>query len=171
MEEQDVYLRELAEYLLRKHKPTKLELLKIASVDHSGWLGFPCPYPLTNAQFRKCLSFGIHEESCDYYVFAWILALSFPEFRMDIHFFLCFAGEHKFWQLNLEYFKKTQKTIFEVYAFPTFDWDTRRFWIIQRIENMDDEEAKREDERQMQLLREYGEKVMQIAVDAVAYLN
>ena len=72
------------------------------------------------------------------------------------------------------YYKHKQKTIFEEYAFPQFDWEARRTAIYNCAENFSlgivDDKVIQEDEKQDQLLREYGDKIMQIANEAVADL-
>ena len=174
MYELEACYRELAEYLVQKHNPKKLDILKFASVDRGFYLIFPLPYPLTERQKNKCYKLGSDPESMGGGIFKWILAFVFPEFGADINFFMTFYSHHAFWQLNLEYYKKKQKTIFEDYPFLKFDWDTRNFWLLQYIEEMRNgavsEETRAEDERQSQLLRAYGDKIMQIATNAVAYL-
>ena len=169
------YCKELAEYFIRKYKPKKLEILELAS--KGGWKfwgGEKFPYPLTKKQTLKFCSLGGDIESFLSTIYRWVLVFYFPEFNMDIDFFILFSHDYKFWQLNLIYYKRKQKTIFEDYAFPKFDWAAWHAAIAKRAENffagIIDEKAIKEDERQTQLLGAYGDKIMRIANDAVAYL-
>lgn len=168
------YCKELAEYFIEKYKPTKLEILEVASKGGwKFWNGEKFPYPITKKQLSKYDSLGGDRECLLSTVYEYFLAYFFLEFDMD--FIVLFAFEREFWQLNLVYYKHKQKTIFEEYAFPKFDWDAWGKAIHNRAKNFTlgivDDKVIQEDERQTQLLRSYGDKIMQIAVDAVAYLG
>ena len=39
-----------------------------------------------------------------------------------MNFFRVFGSDDKFWFLNLKYYEKKRRTIFEDFQFPSFDW-------------------------------------------------
>ena len=169
------YCKELAEYFIEKYKPTKLEILEVASKGGwKFWNGEEFPYPITKKQFSKYDALGGDRECFLSTVYQYFLAYYFPEFDSDMDFICLFAYDREFWRLNLVYYKRKQQTIFEKYAFPTFDWEAWGTAIYNRAKNFSlgivDDEVLQEDERQTQLLREYGNKIMRIANDAVAFL-
>lgn len=184
--EHEKYCKEVAEYLLKEHKPTKLEILEIASkrqpwilcggADVEIWKPI-LPYQLTEKQLAKLRSFSGNGRlslfSADE-IFRWALALTFPEFNRDEDFFFQFGKDSLFWLLNLEYYKRKQKTIFQDYQLPCFDWDAFQFWIDEYLKMPKNERKgsgiEKEYTNQSQLLNDYCRQVMQIAVDAVAYL-
>ena len=169
------YCKELAEYFIGKYKPTKLEILEVAS--KGGWKFWSTekfPYPITKKQLSKYDSLGGDRECFLSTVYQYFLSCFFLEFDGNMDFIVLFAFERKFWQLNLAYYKHKQKTIFEEYSFPKFDWDAWRTAIYNRAKNFSlgivDDKVIQEDEKQAELLRAYGDKIMQIANEAVADL-
>lgn len=169
------YCKELAEYFIEKYKPTKLEILEVAS--KGGWKFWSTekfPYPITKKQLSKYDSLGGDRECFLSTVYQYFLACFFLEFDGNMDFIVLFAFERKFWQLNLAYYKHKQKTIFEEYSFPKFDWDAWRTAIYNRAKNFSlgivDDKVIQEDEKQTQLLRAYGNKIMQIVNEAATDL-
>lgn len=172
IEQLNAYYWELAEWAIHKYKPTKLDVLEKASIDGSCFLGRACPYPMLEEQINKCIFYyGEHEEMCEWKIFERIMALVLPEFKKDADFFTLFSRDYEFWKLNLQYYKQNNRTIFEDYELPVFDWKTWEYWLHKgyknRESNIIDEETNREEERQGQLLRDYGNKVIEIAQKAV----
>ena len=169
------YCKELAEYFIKKYKPTKLEILEVASKGGwKFWNGEKFPYPIIEKQLSEYDALGGDRECFLSAVYQYFLAYYFPEFDSDMDFICLFAYECEFWKLNLSYYRHKQKTIFEDYTFPKFDWDSWETAICARRKNFSlgivDDKATQEDERQTQLLREYGNKIMRIANDAVSFL-
>lgn len=143
------YCKEIADYLIEKYKPTKLEILKVASNGGWGFWAFSddakFPYRITKKQILKYDSLGGNREDFLSTIYRYFLLNLFPEFNKNEDFIVLYARDKEFWQLNLTYYTHTQKTIFEDYALPEFDWDA---WGV---------------ERRIQLLRAYDEKIMRIA--------
>ena len=167
------YCKELTEYFIEKYKPTKLEILEVASKGGwKFWNGEEFPYPITKKQLSKYDSLGGDRECFLSTIYQYFLSSFFLEFDMD--FIVLFSFECEFWQLNLVYYKHKQKTIFEEYTFPQFDWEAWRTAIYNRAKNFSlgivDDKVIQEDEKQDQLLRAYGDKIMQIANEALADL-
>ena len=172
IEKLHAYYWELAEYIIKKYSPTKLDILEQLSVDRRNCLGIMCPYPLSNKQILKCISeYGAHEEECGWHIFERVAALVLTEFNKDMNFFTLFSRDFEFWRFNLTYYKRIQKTIFEDHTLPKFDWEAWGAAIDKRANNfllgIVDEEDNNENDRQMQLLRAYGDKIMQIAKNAL----
>ena len=167
----DLFCLDVAKSLFNKHKPTKLSILKYASVDRTHYLGFPCPYALTEDQINTACSLGVHEEAVGYEIFIRILALVFPEFDNDLDFLSIFARDYKFWGLNLLFYKRFGKTIFEDIAFPKFDWGScdnvhkkiiNDFMLGNKPCFEDDELLKQEN-----LLKMYIDKINEITNNAL----
>lgn len=157
------YCKELAEYFIEKYKPTKLEILQVAS--NGGWNFFggeKFPYPITKKQILKYDSLGGDREEFLSTVYRYFLLNLFPEFNGNNDFIVLFAYNEEFWRLNLLFYKHKQKTIFENYDLPNFDWDA---WGKSIFSN-----DKKVFQEGMQLLREYDDQIMRIVHDAVACL-
>lgn len=175
MEQLDLCYKEIAEELIQKYKVTRLQVLQVASIDKRKYLGFPLPWSLKKHQKYRCYDLGANDEDINGGIFKWILAFMFPEFQMDMDFLVYFYQNHIFWGLNLKYYQKKQRTIFEDYMLPHFDWDAWGDAFIKvlkaRCLKVVDEELRLEEKRQNLLLRAYDKKIMQIAMNAVAYLE
>ena len=169
------YCKELAEYFIEKYKPTKLEILEVASKGGwDFWAGEKFPYPITKKQLSKFDALGGDRECFLSTVYKHFLASSFLEFEKNMDFIVLFADNREFWRLNLAYYQRKKKTIFEEYAFPKFDWESWDAAIDNRVKNFSlrivDDKVIQEYEKQSQLLCAYGAKIMKIANEAVAYL-
>lgn len=169
------YCKELAEYFIKQYKPTKLEILEVASKGGwRFWSGEKFPYPITKKQLVKYDLLGGDREDFLSTVYQYFLGYYFPEFNCDMNFIGLFAYECEFWKLNLNYYKQKQKTIFEDYTWPKFDWESWETAICIRAKKFSleivDDKVIQEGERQSRLLREYGDKIMRIVNDAVACL-
>ena len=179
-EEKNIHIEQLEEFywllakkLFKKHKPTKLKMLHFAGTKRF-CLGFPCPYPLMDKDYNKCVGLGAHEESVGYEIYIRLLSLVFPEFFNDMNFFRVFGSDDKFWFLNLKYYEKKQRTIFEDFEFPFFDWRTYELLVHKVCKNfiagINDEALIKDMDKQEKSLKKYIKKIMRIANDAVAYL-
>ena len=185
-EEHRKYCKKLAEYYVRKYKPTKLEILELASKKRMNfricggaddiWRFWDSllPHEFMDKQIEKLLLFRIDMQYSMDEIFRWVLALTFLEFDKKDGFFLQFGFDSLFWLLNLEYYKRKQRTIFQDYQLPYFDWEALDFWLEVNHEMYQskaiNEEIKTEFKNASKMLDEYCKEVMQIAVDAVAYL-
>lgn len=184
--EWETYCKEVAEYYLQKYMPTKLEMLELASKNQKYcWL---CggdysierwrailPGEFMNKQIEKLRSFNISMQHSIEEIFEWVMNFTFPELGGAEGFFKRFTWDHLFWQLNLQYYKRKQRTIFQDYQLPYFDWEALDFWGEEerktwKSEGGDKRQIGKEHDNIKKQCEEYCKQVLQIAADAVAYL-
>ena len=176
------YCKKLGEYYVHRYAPTKLEMLNVASIKRVSckldghWYDWDAilPHKFRADQIEKLLSFKISMQFAMNEVFEWVLNFMFPELGGKKAFFTHFAWDSLFWLLNLEYYKRKQRTIFQDYQMPSFDWDALEFWLAEGYQMIQNRETKvlirAELDNIGKKLDEYRKEVMQIAADAVAYL-
>lgn len=175
MDTLEAYYCKLAQMLIVKHNPTKLELLKFVSNERDDPLLLSSPYPLTEEQKNICIKFDAEKEYIDFHVYKWIISLTFPEFSMNITFIETLLHLHYFWQLNLKYYEYKGKTIFEVYPLPDFDFASWDFWYKLYFEKneqlgLSHEEILFEIKKELEMQNVYINQIIEIATNAITDL-
>jgi hypothetical protein len=182
-EEFQSYCKKLGEYYVHRYDITKLEMLKLASIKRTAhkldgyWYNWEArlPHKFRVDQIEKLLSFKIDMQYAMDEIYEWVLNFTFPELGGEKSFFTHFAWDSLFWLLNLEYYKRKQRTIFQDYQMPYFDWETFDFWHEEEIKTWTskhrDEQIRAEFKNIDEKREEYCKQVLQVAVDAVAYLG
>ena len=153
-EEWCAYCKELAVYYVRKYNPTKLEMLEWASINRrydgvcggqeNAWMHWRpvLPHEFRDKQIEKLCSFKMDMQSAMYEIYEWVLTFVFSEFGGVKDLIHCFVWDSLFWLLNLEYYKRKQRTIFQDYQTPSFDWDALEFWLAEGYQMIQNRETK-----------------------------